>query len=286
MAAPLMFAARAQFMNMQAEGLLWKLSVTTGDSGTNCRVFVDIYGEEGNTGDIELGNPDGNFFQPGTTSDFAIKLPKEVGKVYKMRVSHDNSGDSNSWTLNQITMFNMTGMMLFKCERFLSPTEDDKQFVRELPCLRPGEEPLPVKRYELDVKTGREKGAGTKATVRLMLVGEKSDTGPRIMGKHNFLNDREDEFKKGRTAKFFIEAVDLGPITKIEVSHDGDTKKMGWYLQHILVKEDGGPSYFFAGDTWLCKERGDGVTSRELTRTGIFDDSDEGEDDDDDEDEE
>ncbi|XP_077987439.1 lipoxygenase homology domain-containing protein 1-like [Glandiceps talaboti] len=289
MAAPMMFAAAArhQFMSMQADGLLWKLSITTGDSGTNCNVLIDVYGDEGNTGEIQLGEPGGDLFQAGTTSDFVIKLPKDVGKIYKMRVCHDNSGDSPDWQLKQITMMNMTaGMTLFKCDRFLSPNEDDKQFVRELPALVPGEEPAPVKKYELQVKTGREKGSGTKAHVKIMLTGEKSNTGARLLGAHNFLDEREDQLKKGRTARFFIEAVDLGPITGIEIGHDGESRKEGWLLQHILVKVEGGPSYFFSCDSWLCKERGDGVTTRELTRSGVFDDSDSGEDDDDEEDEE
>ncbi|XP_077862524.1 lipoxygenase homology domain-containing protein 1-like, partial [Saccoglossus kowalevskii] len=177
-----------------------------------------------------------------------------------------------------ISMSNTSVMVPFPCSTYISPNKGDKQCVRELPATRPGEAPLPMKKYEIHCKTGNERFASTKANVEIMLIGERGTSGVRLLGTHNCLDkDRKVQFRKGRTARFFIEAVDLGKIKKIEVGHDGERKQDGWYLQHILVKENDGPTYFFSGDIWICKYRGD-VTTCQLDRSGIFDDSDDGED--------
>ena len=67
---------------------------------------------------------------------------------------------------------------IFRCGRWLSKSEDDKQIIRELPAEGPGiKRPLPVVKYTVDVHTGKQAGGGTDANVFLNIFGECGDTG-------------------------------------------------------------------------------------------------------------
>lgn len=67
---------------------------------------------------------------------------------------------------------------VFRCGRWLSKNEDDKQIIRELPADGPGiEKPLPVTKYNVDVYTGDQRNAGTDANVFINIFGKIGDTG-------------------------------------------------------------------------------------------------------------
>jgi lipoxygenase homology domain-containing protein 1 len=67
---------------------------------------------------------------------------------------------------------------LFRCGRWLSKTDDDKQIIRELPAEGPGiKNPLSVVKYNIDIYTGNKSGAGTDANVFINIFGEIGDTG-------------------------------------------------------------------------------------------------------------
>ena len=65
-------------------------------------------------------------------------------------------------------------------------------------------------KYEVLVKTGDVKGAGTDANVDLIIYGENGDTGKRPL-KQRF----RDLFEKNQVDKFEIEALDLGKLPVI-----------------------------------------------------------------------
>ncbi len=67
---------------------------------------------------------------------------------------------------------------IFRCGRWLSKKEDDKQIIRELPAEGPGiKKPLPIIKYKVDVFTGKQMSAGTDANVFINIFGECGDTG-------------------------------------------------------------------------------------------------------------
>ncbi len=67
---------------------------------------------------------------------------------------------------------------IFRCGRWLSKKEDDKQIIRELPAEGPGiPRPLPIVKYMVDVYTGDKFGGGTSANVFINIFGECGDTG-------------------------------------------------------------------------------------------------------------
>lgn len=85
----------------------------------------------------------------------------------------------------------------FRCGRWLSKMEDDKQIIRELPAEGSGIlRPLPVLKYMVDVYTGDKANAGTDANVFINIYGQMGDTGGNSNLKKNL-------FKTERICFFF-----------------------------------------------------------------------------------
>ena len=70
-----------------------------------------------------------------------------------------------------------------------------------------------VVQYKVTVRTGDVRGAGTDANVFAQLFGENGDTGERR------LESSGNNFERGHTDEFGIEAVSLGELTKIRIGH-------------------------------------------------------------------
>jgi hypothetical protein len=71
----------------------YKVLVTTGDrrgAGTDANVSIMIYGEQGDSGELQLRG-DGNLFEKGDTNEFKFELPS-LGTLKRCRVWHDNAG--------------------------------------------------------------------------------------------------------------------------------------------------------------------------------------------------
>ena len=62
-----------------------------------------------------------------------------------MRLSHDNSGVSPDWLVDEVKMRDShTGEeLLFSCRRWITGYEDDREVCREIPVTRPEEHILP-----------------------------------------------------------------------------------------------------------------------------------------------
>lgn len=71
--------------------------------------------------------------------------------------------------------------------------------------------------YKVTVKTGSIRGAGTDANVFAQLFGENGDTGERK------LEASGNNFERGQTDTFGIEAVSLGDLTKLRIGHGINT---------------------------------------------------------------
>ena len=77
---------------------------------------------------------------------------------------------------------------VFRCGRWLSKNDDDKQTIRELPAEGPGiSKPLPVVKYAVDVYTGDKRYAGTDANVFINIFGDIGDTGGYKFNLHLIL---------------------------------------------------------------------------------------------------
>ncbi|XP_072514001.1 LOW QUALITY PROTEIN: polycystin-1 [Salminus brasiliensis] len=110
-------------------------------------------------------------------------------------------------------------------------------------------------KYEIQVKTGWTRGAGTTAHVGISLHGSEGRSGHRHL-------DRVGAFTRNSLDIFHIATdTSLGSVLKIRVWHDNKGLSPAWLLQYVLVKDlQTGSSYFFLVEEWLSvdNEKTDG----------------------------
>ncbi|KAI8493666.1 Lipoxygenase y domain-containing protein 1, partial [Branchiostoma belcheri] len=248
----------------------WNMTVWTTDkrsAGTDANVYFVLYGDKGKSDDISIGNKTDNF-EAGQEDNFKVEI-KDVGKPYKIRIGHDDSGSFAGWHLDKVEMERVdTGeIYLYRCGRWLDKGEDDGQIVREMPAEgKLIKKPLPVVMYDVEVHTGKKRNAGTNADVFVCLFGELGDTGNRPLLKSSNM----DKFERGKVDEFQVEAVTLKQVTKVRIGHDGTGSGSGWYLDKVVVREHGKmkSEMTFACDRWLDKGEDDGLIVRDLLPEG------------------
>ncbi|GFN87702.1 hypothetical protein PoB_001420800 [Plakobranchus ocellatus] len=253
----------------------WQCWVMTSDiksAGTDANVHIVIYGDKGKTDDIPLDNK-GDNFEKGQLDTFRFNSV-DVGKPYKMRVWHDNSGSFAGWHLDKIELESMEGKerFTFPCDRWLAEDEDDKEIVREIPAEAASiKKPLPVVKYLVQVYTGKKSYAGTDANVYINIFGDLGDTGNRFL---KYSKTNRNKFEKGKMDEFEIEAVTLHKLRKIRIGHDGKGAGAGWFLDKVVVtpldardREKQGEMTFTC-NRWLAEDEDDGLIEREITASG------------------
>uniref|UniRef100_A0A8D1I1A2 Lipoxygenase homology PLAT domains 1 n=1 Tax=Sus scrofa TaxID=9823 RepID=A0A8D1I1A2_PIG len=246
----------------------WSLWVWTTDlkkAGTNSLIFIQIYGQKGRTDEILL-NPNNKWFKPGIIEKFRIELP-DLGRFYKIRVWHDKRSPGSGWHLEKMTLMNTLtkDKYNFNCNCWLNANEDDNEIVREMTAEGPTvRRIMSMARYRVTVCTGELEGAGTDANVYLCLFGDAGDTGERLL--YNCRNNT-DLFEKGNADEFTIESVTLRKVRRVRIRHDGKGSGSGWFLERVLVREEGQPesdNVEFPCLRWLDKDKDDGQLVREL----------------------
>ncbi|KAM9307093.1 lipoxygenase homology domain-containing protein 1 [Pholidichthys leucotaenia] len=250
----------------------WSLSIYTSDvkgAGTDAQVFLQIYGEKGKSDEIKLEN-NSDSFEQGQVDKFMIEMP-DIGKLLKLRIWHEKRNPFAGWHLAKVTLLKTLTMeeYTFECGRWLDINEDDNEIVRELPATGPViDEPLPLIKYRVTICTGNVGGSGTDASVFLNVIGDLGDTGERLMiTSQNNVN----KFEKGNHDEFIIEAVSLGQVHRVRVGHDGRGGGCGWFLDKVMVREDGQPesaAVEFPCYRWLDRNEDDGQIVRELVPAG------------------
>ncbi|XP_050007661.1 lipoxygenase homology domain-containing protein 1 isoform X2 [Alexandromys fortis] len=246
----------------------WSLWVWTTDlkkAGTNSPIFIQIYGQKGRTDEILL-NPNNKWFKPGIIEKFRMELP-DLGRFYKIRVWHNRQNPGSGWHLEKMTLMNTLNKdkYNFNCNRWLDANEDDNEIVREMTAEGPTvRRIMGMARYRVTVCTGELEGAGTDANVYLCLFGDVGDTGERLL--YNCRNNT-DLFEKGNADEFTIESVTMRKVRRVRIRHDGKGSGSGWYLDRVLVREEGQPesdNVEFPCLRWLDKDKDDGQLVREL----------------------
>ncbi|KAK2837787.1 hypothetical protein Q5P01_014999 [Channa striata] len=262
----------------------YEVCVFTGDmlgAGTDANVFINIYGENGDTGERYLRNSDNiNKFERGQ-EDVFIVTAVDLGPLKKLRIRHDNSQSHSSWYLDRVEIVDTKDdtTYYFPCNRWLAVEEDDGQIARELvpvdeAFMRKNEDEegtgatlgLEQKSmsttYTVKVKTGEKKHAGTDANVFAILYGENDDTGIiNLKACKNYKN----KFEKGMINEFTVEAVDLGDLEKIRIGHDNSGASPGWFLDWVMIDAPSqGQKLCFPCGRWLDKAEDDGAIVRDL----------------------
>lgn len=169
---------------------LLKISVKTSDlmgAGTDANVFLIIFGQNGDSGELELKKSETNMnkFERNRTDIFLFKNILSLGELVKCRVWHDNTGSligNTNWHLSNIKIEDQGNRKVFnfKCNKWLSLSKDDKQIVRELKPDTIDEPGVLTPRigekasYEITVMTSDERNAGTKQNGFIVLIGENN----------------------------------------------------------------------------------------------------------------
>ena len=63
-----------------------------------------------------------------------------IGEIKKIRLSHDNAGDSPSWYVGEVLMIDIHSeeQLVFRFDRWLSRDHDHGEICREVPAVRAG----------------------------------------------------------------------------------------------------------------------------------------------------
>ncbi|KAL4660900.1 lipoxygenase homology domain-containing protein 1-like [Arapaima gigas] len=284
---------------LQIEKLInYEITVVTGNvfaAGTSANVFIQIYGDQGKTEFIPLKNRSNNFLR-GTKKTFKVEAA-DVGKIFKVRIGHDNTGIGSGWFLESVTIKRLTlnaeskqvkkedkkdkkkkkkkkdeeedevsevqeevvETYSFLCQRWLARGEEDGEVMVEL--LPEGNEDLEENTYDVNVFTGSVWGANTDANIYINIYGENGDTGERALRNSNHLN----KFESGQVDRFSITAIDLGPLKKLRIRHDNTSPQTAWFLDRVEIvdtKEE--TTYYFPCNRWLAVDEDDGQIAREL----------------------
>ncbi|XP_074056585.1 lipoxygenase homology domain-containing protein 1-like isoform X2 [Macrotis lagotis] len=243
----------------------WKISVITSelpDAGTSSQIYIVLYGHHRSSAPIYLYGTSGNAFQEGREDIFTLKTG-DIGELHKIRIGHSNSGLSPAWHCKEIKLQNIFSGEKFYIPvcRWLAQDQEDGEICRELPVFQKGQQILPVTVYEVRVTTGERWNAGTESKVYISIYGEKGDTSSRQL----FKSKNPKKFLKGQTDIFFLEAVHLGYLYKVVITHDGLGSGNGWFLDDIVIKDPTTElEYAFLCHRWLDHGEDDGKIVREL----------------------
>ncbi|XP_073253611.1 lipoxygenase homology domain-containing protein 1-like isoform X2 [Porites lutea] len=106
--------------------VLYRVSVTTADdeigTGTDADVFIQIFGEKGNTSVVEL-TKSGNLFESGQKDEFTL-VENFVGTLTKVGIKRNEKGLFDAWKLAMITV-QPAGSLVYKFQfnEWIKPNE-------------------------------------------------------------------------------------------------------------------------------------------------------------------
>uniref|UniRef100_A0AAY4CCY2 PLAT domain-containing protein n=1 Tax=Denticeps clupeoides TaxID=299321 RepID=A0AAY4CCY2_9TELE len=214
----------------------YQIAVKTGNisgGSSDSKVFVKLYGEKADTSKMMLvvsENNLRNYFETGRVDVFTVDT-LDIGQINRLMIGHTNEGMRAGWFLDsvQIVVPVHGKHYMFPSHRWLCKDEaDGKTEVEIYPSEILDEEKLI--NYEVTVITGELFAAGTNANVFLQIYGDQGKT------ELLTLKSRSNNFEKGTTEIFKIEAADVGKIFKIRIGHDGSGLGSGWFLEKVDIK--------------------------------------------------
>ncbi|XP_062409544.1 lipoxygenase homology domain-containing protein 1-like [Sardina pilchardus] len=268
----------------------YEVHVFTGTSwgaGTDAKVFINIYGESGDTGERHLRKSNHlNKFERNQEDMFTVSAI-DLGPLKKLRIRHDNSNANAAWFLDRVEIIDAKDetTYYFPCMRWLAVDEDDGQIARELvpvdeafmhreeeededeegggssPTLGLEQKAMSTT-FTLRVKTGEKKYAGTDANVYAILYGTKDDTGIINLKASK---THKNKFEAGMMDEFTVEAVDLGKLKRLRIGHDNSGGSPGWFLDWVEIDAPSlGERLVFPCGLWLDRGEEDGAIQRDL----------------------
>ncbi|CAF4803896.1 unnamed protein product, partial [Rotaria sp. Silwood1] len=238
------------------------------NADTDANLFINIYGEYGDTGvrPLEYSLQNKKKFQRNQVDSFIIEavLLKELRKIH---IGHDGTGIDSQWFLNKVVIRSEDQPyqpVTFICDRWLSINKNGQQIICELTPTEYIDQTI----YYVKIKTGDVFQSGTDANVHLQIFGEKSQTDYIQLNKINYSINR---FQCGSIDMFTIQYYDLGKITHIRIGHDGTSYNPAWFIDWIDIDVPKRREiYRFVCNRWLDKKEGDGRIECDLKPTEVI----------------
>jgi len=268
--------------NPRANMSKYKVTTYTSDlqeAGAYSRAFIEIQGEKGTTGKLNLTS--GKYrFEKGKVDDFFLK-GRAVGEISHISVGHDHG----AWHIDRVEVTDLAvgkvvhfqanslldqyngmthklqpGLHSKEHHEYENRTRLPTPLVEHVPSPRPIERQqsadlrpsFPIAEYDIVVVTGNEVGCGTASAVSVTLHGQKHSTGLYQ------LPSREMHFQRGCTDTFTLDMEDVGDIEAIDVVHHGNGKgSQAWLLESVEVRNvSTDDRAFFRHGSWLDPEHG------------------------------
>lgn len=200
----------------------YMLMVTTGTeqlAGTEKPQFVTIYGAQGSTGEIKLGNA----FERETSVEVVIKA-RDVGKPSYIML-HNPSDDE--WYCTSIRMTTSHGSFDFSANKWVATPTHPKASV-------------PVdKNYAVVVNTGPDFDDGTEGEIYIQLFGVAGASAVHLLSKG---------IQAGRKSTMDLSAKDVGRVTKIKLSTESED---GWHCKTVDIRSEKHDMVHFDVDGWV-----------------------------------
>jgi hypothetical protein len=210
-------------------------------AGTAGDVLLTVFGELGNSGEQTLESTC-NDFRRGAVNEFRLQLPN-LGDITAIRVRH--SCVAHSWYLDFVVIEHTTSSVQYHCPCYRWAKSNDA-----LDLIATKETtPIPAsQKWQVEVKTGECRSAGTEATIYIELAGSSTSSGQQE------LNMSELDFVRGNNSTFIIETVELDTLKSITVSNDGSYPSSAWYCEWIEVQKcDSELKWGFRCNSWLLE---------------------------------
>ncbi|OON21989.1 PLAT/LH2 domain protein [Opisthorchis viverrini] len=247
-------------------------------AGTNARVFIELFGEHGCTGALQLSNSRGengrkkrNMFESGGMDSFTVRTD-HVGPVTKIRIGHDSSGASSAWQVDQVEVESseLNRIWTFRCNRWLLPAARGHHVEAEFETQDELTRPLrPTMTFEVKAHTTETSGSPRMtANVFLQLFGRNGEACDPV-----HLTRKEGEgspFKPGAVDTFLIETDHIPlPLQKIRLWHDGHGTQPNWNVSRVELKlihpdDQVNETMVFPCEHWLSADEGDMTLERLL----------------------
>ncbi|KAK3589063.1 hypothetical protein CHS0354_008713 [Potamilus streckersoni] len=222
----------------------YMVEVITGNkqlAGTDAQIFLTIFGTEGVSKKIHLIDKTRGLkcFERGRVDHFEFKM-FDLGELKKIRIEQDGSGFAPGWNLDRVIINSVDKpkeKYYFVYRGWISKDVGDGRLWREIKGTKTipklveyaGSRGNKIK-YEVTVKTGDVKFAGTDANVFIRFCGSAGLTDKLK------LDNSKNNFERDMTDEFVLHAENVGPLTKIVIGHDNFGPGAGWFLDHVEVR--------------------------------------------------
>lgn len=211
---------------------------------------MTLFGERGDTGKLRLPAKR-NAFERGGIDTFQLSA-KDVGKIWTLRIGHNNRGSRPSWHVDKVQVVvegGNCGVYYFAVEQWFDANRGDGLTEREISASLT--EPKKRVKYRVATYTSDISDAGTDGEVSVVLKERNGlESGPHKLAGGGFERGAEDVFLISCPSK-------LGDLSSLLVVFDGKKK---WHLELIVVEEDStGRKWFFPCGHWIGSDRGAGT---------------------------